>query len=297
MQTRTKEASAANARALFDADSRFAELYNRESFLFSHALGRTGLFELPSLIELARRRPCTAQYAYWSRGSVNVRDRWETNEARSRSLDEAIGGIAQNDSLVMLKRVEQDAVLGPVLKQLFSEIMGAVGSKMSEDVIIGRGTILIASPHRITAYHLDADVNFLFQVKGDKQFNVFDQTNRAVISEEELERYFCGDPNGAQFNETRQAAARAYSLGAGMGVHIPSTAPHWARNSADVSVALSVNFDLKSIMRLGQVYRMNAKLRRLGMRPTAPGYGVWRDEVKRFTLASLSRLRGREDTQ
>ena len=54
-------------------------------------------------------------------------------------------------------------------------IMRLAGPAMAEDVLVGRATILIASPHRITAYHIDQDLNYLLQIAGDKSFSVFDQ--------------------------------------------------------------------------------------------------------------------------
>lgn len=277
--------------AIERSDQRFSELCNRASFTFPHTLSGNPLFSLQSLIELSQRQPVNPTYAYRSNGPVGVTDRWEKGNAGSLSVADTIAGIAHNDSLVMLKHVEEDSVFGPLLQQIFDDLLESAGPRVRDDVIVRRGTILIASPGRITAYHLDADMNFLFQVAGNKTISVFDQTDRAVVSEAELERYFCGDYNGAQYAESRQARAKSYDLGPGTGVHIPWTAPHWAKNSTDVSVALSVNFDLKSLVRLGRIYQMNGKLRRLGSNPIPPGRSMLRDCAKlaaygAFTVAS-----------
>jgi len=34
--------------------------------------------------------------------------------------------------------------------------------------------LLIASPRRVTSYHMDSNTNFLFQLHGDKRLTVFD---------------------------------------------------------------------------------------------------------------------------
>jgi hypothetical protein len=163
---------------------------------------------------------------------------------------------------------------------------------MTRDAILGRGTILIASPQRITGYHLDADVNFLFQVKGDKAIDVFDGTRPDVVSIAELETYFSGDQSAAKYLEGKQKHATRYDLKPGLGVHIPCLSPHWAQNSSSVSVALSVNFDLKSIARLGSLYRMNARLRRLGANPRPPGTSKLRDQVKLASIAAVTAAKG-----
>jgi hypothetical protein len=48
-------------------------------------------------------------------------------------------------------------------------------------------------------------------------------------------------------------------------------------------VALSLNYDLRSIQRSGRIYAINRRLRRLGIEPTPPGISVWRDRTKLTT--------------
>jgi hypothetical protein len=277
---------------LEDSERRFSDFYNRASFLFEHGLKDHPLFELDSLVQLSARRPPSEEFAYWSYGSVKVRDGWNTNLLQKRSLQETIEGISVNDSLVMLKRVELDPVFAPVLLPILSGLQSLVGPTMQRDVVIGRATILVASPRRITSYHIDSDINYLFQVSGDKKLSVFDHTNRRVLSEPELERYFSGDVNGAQFDDSKQPFAKTYDLRAGYGVHIPCTAPHWAQNLDRPSVALSINFDLRSMLRKGRVYRMNHKLRRVGVTPREPGRSDWRDQLKVASESMLSLASG-----
>lgn len=162
---------------------------------------------------------------------------------------------------------------------------------MRRDVIVGRTTILIASPRRITAYHMDADTNFLMQVVGDKTISVFDQTDRTHVTEDEFERYHNGDANGAVFNTARQDAATTYDLRAGCGIHIPSTAPHWAQNRGSVSVALSFNYDLRSVQQTARIYSMNRRLRRFGIDPAPPGRSAWRDRMKLTTAQAIETAR------
>lgn len=272
-------------------DQQFTRNYNRASFLFQHALTENPLFELDKLAELATRFSEHRERLYFSSGRGTVQDRWNGDGGTGNSVAQAIASIAERDSLIMLKRVELDPEFGPLVQNLLSAIVDAVGPQMRDDVIIGRGTVLIASPHRITSYHLDADVNWLFQVRGDKTIHVYDQMDRTLVTNEELENYFAGDPNGAVFRENRIDDAIKYDLLAGRGVHIPCGAPHWAMNRDTPSVALSVNFDLKSMQRLGRIYRLNSRLRRIGVKPIGPGLLPWRDRLKLAALAGLDAVR------
>lgn len=276
--------------ATSDPQQPFAQSYNRTSFMFRHGLSGHPLFQLPSLIELARRQGDRPGYAYWSNGAVDVSDRWEKGVSE-RSLTNTIADIAGNDSLVMLKHTEQDRVFGPVLTKLLSRLVALSGEAMRRDMIVGRTTILIASPRRITTYHMDADTNFLLQVAGDKMISVFDQTDRTHVTEDELERYHAGDANGAVFKTARQDAATIYDLRGGCGIHIPSTAPHWAQNRDSVSVALSFNYDLRSVRQTARIYSLNRRLRRLGIDPAPPGRSAWRDRMKLTTADVIETAR------
>jgi hypothetical protein len=274
-----------------DSSDTFSRRYNRCSFMFEHGLREHPLFQLQSLLDVARRQGDRPGFAYWSNGTVDVTDRWEKGANKHQSLLDTIAGIAENNSLVILKHTEQDPVLGPAVTTLLTRMVELSGDRMRDDVIVGRATILIASPRRITAYHMDEDTNFLLQLFGDKTISVFDQTDRTLVTEENLERFHGGDLNAAIYDSARQSHSKTYDLRAGCGIHVPFTAPHWAQNGAQVSVALSLNYDLHSMKRRAQIFSLNRRLRQLGVVPTPPGISRWRDSVKLTTSKTIGALR------
>ncbi len=269
---------------LDDPGGHFANHYNRQHFKFDHGLDGHPLFALDSLRALARRMPDHGD-TYWSNGPVEVTAGWETGRDGRLSLDDTIAHIRDNNSLVILKHVEQDPVFAPLLQRFLGRVVELAGPRMRDDVVVGEVLVLISSPGRLTPYHIDAETNFLVQVAGDKTFCLFDGSDRTLLGHDELERFFAGDHSGARYRAERQGDATMYELRAGDAVHIPSFAPHWARNHDSVSVALSVNYELRSILQLGRVYRMNHLLRRAGLAPAPPGVSPWRDRIK---LASAS---------
>ena len=107
--------------------------------------------------------------------------------------------------------------------------------------------ILIASPHRITSipHRLGRELP-VAESRGDKFFAVFDQTDRTLITDEELERYFNGDESAACFKPDRQTEATAHDLQAGFGVHVPWHGAALGAQRRQVSIAVSCNFDLAS---------------------------------------------------
>jgi hypothetical protein len=276
---------------LSDPDGQFPLHYNRSTFMFRHGLSGHPLLQLSSLIDLADR---LEKYdgCYWSNGPANVTDRWEKGTDRRQSLRKTIENIEDNNSLVILKFGVHDPIVGPLFRELLTTIMRLAGERMLEDVLVGRVNILIASPYRITNYHIDSDVNYLLQVAGDKTVAVFDQTDRTLITDEELERYFKGDESAACFKSDRQTEGTAHDLHAGFGVHVPCMAPHWAHNREHVSIALSCCFDLASVQRLGLVYKTNYRLRSLGIRPRSPRDETWSNGAKLLGARTAAAMRG-----
>jgi hypothetical protein len=130
------------------------------------------------------------------------------------------------------------------------------------------------------------------QVAGDKSFSVFDQNDRMLTTDEELERYFGGDDSAACLKTDRQSEATVYDLRAGSGVHVPCMAPHWARNGEQISIAVSCNFDLASVQRLSLIYKTNGRLRSLGIRPRSPRDRSWSNDAKALGARTVIAMRG-----
>lgn len=276
---------------LCDPDGQFPLHYNRSHFIFPHGLSGHPFLQLPSLIDLSDR---LAKYdgCYWSNGSVDVTDRWDKGTDHRNSLRETLENIEFNNSLVILKYVMRDSVVGPFFQDVLATLIQLSGPRMARDVLVGRATILIASPRRITTYHIDQDLNYLLQIEGDKSFAVFDQNDRTLTTDEELERYFSGDDSAAGFRPSRQQEAKVYDLCAGMGVHVPCMAPHWARNGDKISIAVSCNYDLASVQRLSLVYKANRRLRGLGVLPSSPRDETWGNGAKLWGAKTLIGMRG-----
>ena len=262
--------------------------YNRKSFLFEHDIHENRLFDLDRLEELVCREPELTRTAYCSGAPASVTDPWAAGAPSPETVRDAVHEVATNNSLIMLRHIEHSVSIGPVLREFMEQVVAAVGPVLRNDIKTSRATLLIASPRRITSYHLDSNTNFLYQIHGDKRLSVFDPGDRTLVTPEELEGYYSGNISAARYKPERQADAKIYDLHAGSAVHIPSHAPHWAQNLDSVSVALSINFDLHSIERAGRIHRLNGRLRRLGFIPQAPGGSPWRDEIK-LGMSALNR--------
>ncbi len=276
---------------LFQDDQKliFAANYNRACFMFDHVLHLNPIFDLDNLATLTARLPPDSVYS--SVGTAEVGGGWNQGQDRRRSVPDIVRSIADANALVMLKSVDRDPEFGPVFRQVVTELATQVGEQLIQDLDHGRATLLISSPHRVTAYHIDAEVNYLLQIRGQKMFYVFDGRDRTLLTHAELEAFYGGDSNAARYRDDRQDSATACAMVPGKGAHVPVNAPHWVRNGDSVSVSLSVNFDLRSNRRVSTVYRVNHRLRRAGLSPVAPGVSPWRDKLKVAAFDGAARAR------
>jgi hypothetical protein len=260
----------------------FVENFNTKCFMFEHSLHRSSLFDLPNLVELSKRVPD----AFYSTTDDSVEDGWKSPEAR-RSLPETLATIGESNSLVLLKGLAHDPEFGPVFRDVLRDVEDAVGDVLRSDIAEARATLVISSPRRVTPYHIDAEVNFLLQLRGEKIVNIFDPSDRTLLTDLELEAFFAGDVNAAKYKKERQHDAYVFDFVPGTGLHLPILAPHWTLNGDSVSVAISVNCSLHSNARMAKIYKLTRKLRSRGLVPLSPGVSPWRDRVKLAVVEGL----------
>lgn len=275
------EVISANSAALFP------EQFNQHSFQFEHHLANHPLFELPRLLALGKKLSATPENIYFNAGKIAIGQRFDESPTGTLTLEQTLERIEAADSWVVLKHTEEDPEYGALYRTMIAEVEKALGRSLAGQYRALEGIILITSPGRVTSYHVDSECNFLFQIRGHKEFSVFDQNDRAVLPETDIETYYNGDHNGAKYREEFKDRATLYRMSPGTAVHVPVLAPHFARNTGNVSVSLSFNFELLAHDRLANVYRFNHLLRRAGWQPQPPGQSAWRDTAKRVALKGV----------
>ncbi len=269
--------------------SNFRENFNSSHFMFSHNLAGHPLFSIPRLVELANTMLSQGRtnkiQSYISK--VPVEQKWNQRPG-IKQINEAIAHIGESDSWVMLEDVQVDPEYAALVNQIITELETLTGKPLRKQMTWLGAYIFIGSPNSITPYHIDSELNFLFQIQGEKDMSLFNQNDRSVLSEEEIEKFYVGDLNVANYREENQSKARVYHLQPGKGLHHPILAPHWAKNNNNVSVALSILFYLRPYDLKARIYQVNSYLRRLGLEPTPPGKSALKDRLKIFALSLLS---------
>ena len=269
----------------------FQSKFNRASFQIMHLLSSHPLFQLTELMGLAKRTAETRpRHFYYDAGQVRVNQRWDEIPKSGFSVDEVLRRIEECGAWIVLKRAQEDPAYRVLLDHGLAELAELTGQDLEPLIKQKDIIIFITSPKRITTYHIDRECNWILQIHGTKTLHVFDQKDREVLPEVEIERFWAVDNNAPVYKPKLQHRAISYKLAPGVGVHVPVNAPHWVENDDNVSVTLSVNFQFKDSLR-ANVYRANYFLRRLGFKPSPPGASTIRDTTKNAIMAGGVRLR------
>jgi hypothetical protein len=278
-------------RYLFDEEAdEFRKNFNRNTFSFRHRLAGHPLFETARLIELARtcaKHPqARKDEVYFDAGDVKIDQRWDHTDRPELSAEEVLERIHTSGAWMMIRRAELVDEYRIILEDCMKEIGDLLGIDLAEVMMVKNAIVFITSPRRITSYHIDRECNFLLQISGEKALSVFDKTDRVVLPDVEIERYWALDNNAALYKPEYQNRAHVHRMTPGDGAHIPVNAPHWVQNGDSPSVSLSINFEFKGRTR-SDVYRANFFLRLLGLKPTPPGQSQLKDATKRLALPAL----------
>lgn len=272
-------------KSLWANEEVFRDHFDQVPFLLAHNLSDHPLFELARLVKLAQLVKGDSNNVVYDAGEVRVEDRWNQRPPKQYTLEEAMERIDCTGAWVILKHAEQDPEYKALMETIMSDIQRMSKKNLRKTTKNLEAQIMLTSPGRITPYHLDNECNVLLQIKGEKDIYIFDQADREVLTEVELERFWVGDWNAGEYKMRCQQRARAFHLAPGEAVHIPVNAPHWVRNDANISISLSINFEWKNEL-VPNVYRANFFLRRLGVQPKPPGQSRVSDSLKRTAIAA-----------
>ena len=269
----------------------FDNYFNRLPFMIRHNLARHELFSLPRLIELAQALP--ADRVEYNSGKIPVSQDPALTPRNGLSVAETIRRIEECQSWLVLKNVEHNPAYRALLNACLDEIQPYT-EKLAPRMYRREAYIFISSPGSVTPFHLDNEYNFLLQVRGEKEISQFDRSDRSVISETDLEKFYTGGHRNLTYKDEYQAKAKVFTLKPGDGLHFPVAAPHWVKNGNAVSISFSITFRNPQSEHREMVYCVNSKLRQYGLSPTPVGISPWRDSLKFNALRGWRKFADRQ---
>jgi hypothetical protein len=280
--------------------NRFRDNVDVRSYRIEHELSEHPLLQLDGLVELAQRLPVEQREYVFAKQEFGTHEDLahyrHAGEFRDLSTEQMIRGIETENRVIVLRNVESDPVYGRFVNECLDDLKEQIESVTG--AISGRESfIFISPPHAYTPFHYDPEQNFFLQVRGQKQFAIYDVADRDVMPETAIERFYAEDKISKcepKFFDRHQM----YDLEPGDGVYVPVTAPHWVRTLDEVSISISINFRSPSSIRRARVCRANRMLRKMGRSPApvSPQADAFADRVKSGLLgvpAGLRRALGR----
>ena len=275
----------------------FKSNFNLHPFKFNHTLHRSGLFEIPRIVELAKRMIgkngdyCALNFRHGTIGRKFGDDPEDTKLSatqRSEQLDETVSHLGENSTWIKLVRVQNyDSDYAEVLNAITCELESLSDFPLRKDMTWVTMTLLLSSPNITTPFHIDHETNFLFQLQGTKDVCLFPATDRELVPDQEIERYYSGDFSAAFYRQEMQDRGTVFRLTPGEVVHHPPLAPHWVKNGDNISVSISINYCMKSLEKRARVYQANYFLRKMGLKPVSPGLSPLRDSLKWRVISTM----------
>lgn len=255
-------------------------------FAVKHNLADNPLFEISRLLELQKALPQDRTLYY--PGDVEVNTDRKTIPATGLTPEETIRQIRDCKSWMAVRNVELDPIYRGLVEQTLESAQPMLRNA-APGMARPQGWIFITSPRSISPFHFDPEHNFLLQIRGTKVIHVFDPSDRTIVSEEDLERYYAsgGLMGKLEYREEFRQKGITFVMKPGDGVYIPVMAPHWVKVEDEVSVSFSITYYSDEIVRRDRVYRLNARMRRLGITPAPYGRYPLRDGLKHSVIASL----------
>lgn len=261
----------------------------------THSLQDHPLLQLESLVELSKRLPPLQREYVFAKQEFGTHEKGGHYEHAGSfadlSTEEMILNLESQNRVIVLRNVETDEIYGKlvheVLDQLQSQIEAVTGPISDRESFI-----FVSPPRAYTPFHYDPEQNFFLQIRGRKDFAVYDVADRNVMPEVALEEFLAHStrtPCPPEFFGRHQV----FELAPGQGVYVPTTAPHWVRTLDEISISISINFRTPSSIRRHRVCRFNRLLRRAGIKPqpVSPRANTPRELVKSNLIEVPARLK------
>jgi len=257
--------------------------FPNEIFKISHNLPDNSLFHLDNLVELAKSLP--SEQIEWNAGDASISQDPTKTPANGLSPEETVRNIEQCKSWLVLKNIQSDERYNEVLRECLNEVEEITGTRVT-GVSDHAGFVFISSPQSVTPFHMDPEHNFLLQLRGSKTLQVFDQRDRSIIAEQQIENTYYGTKphRNLEFNDSQSKKGKTITIDQGEAIHIPIHAPHWVKNGNAVSISFSITFSSDQSRKAVRVHSLNARLRSKGISPRDVGRSPLVDNTKDLAM-------------
>jgi hypothetical protein len=261
------------------ANEALRRVFPLKPFVIRHKLAGHPLLTLPRIAQLAAELP--RDLIEYNSGNVAIDQ--DPDAIASVDLDpvEVVKRIETAGAWMVLKRVEQSAEYRALLEDTLKSVARARGFNSLLDAGFEQveGFLFVSSPNSTTPFHLDSEDNFFVHIHGEKFFTIFDNSDRAIVSDDEIERSMTRHRN-LKYDERFAPRGQEFHLFAGDGCFVPYQWPHWVRTADSHSISLAITWKTREVRRLNDLHFFNSMLRGIGLPQPPPGRQPLRDALK-----------------
>lgn len=248
-------------------------------FPIRHKLSGHPLLSLPRIAELAAELP--RDLIEYNSGKVAISQ--DPDAIPSVDLDpvDIVKRIETAGAWIVLKRIETSPHYRMLLEDTLLSVARARGCNSLLDAGFEQieGFLFVSSPNSTTPFHLDSEDNFFVHIHGEKFFTIFDNTDRAIVADDEIERSMTKHRN-LRYDESFAPRGEEFHLFAGDGCYVPYQWPHWVRTSDIYSISMAITWKTRRVRRLNDLHFFNSMLRDIGFPQQPPGREPLRDALK-----------------
>lgn len=266
----------------------FARCYPEIPHLLDHTLGDHPLFELEALARLAEGLPAHAVEYNAADQPIGVSGK---PEPTGIPIGQTIRAIADTGSWAVLKNIEQVPAYAELLHSLLDELRPLIEARTGA-MLNPQGFVFVTSPGGVTPYHFDPEHNILLQLRGSKTMTQFPAGDTRYAADSVHEGYHTGGARELHWNDDLADGGSEFPLGPGKALFVPVMAPHFVRSGPAPSVSLSITWRSEWSFAEADARAFNAALRRIGLRPAAPGRWPHRNRAKALGWRLLRKLQG-----
>lgn len=256
--------------SVFDAAARekFADAYPETPHIVSHNLRDHPLLTIAALAELGERLPTNS--VEYNQGDLPVGIDPDHVQANGLTIGETIRNAQTSGSWAVLKNIEQIPEYRILLLDLLGELKPCIEIKTGK-MLMPQGFIFVSSPNAVTPYHFDPEHNILLQLTGSKVMTQFPAGDPLYAPDQTHEGYHTGGHRNLVWQDELAHGGTQWPLRAGQGLFVPVMAPHHVKNGPAVSISLSITWRSDWSFAEADARAFNGLLRKLGVKPKAPG--------------------------
>jgi hypothetical protein len=275
--------------AIFDATARqlFAANYPEVPHTLTHNLRDHSLLNIEALALLGEALPPAS--VEYNKGDLPVGIDPSLVPPNGLSIGDTIRMVETSGSWAVLKNIEQVPEYERLLLGLLTELKPHIEEKTGS-MLKPQGYIFVSSPNAVTPYHFDPEHNILLQLHGTKVMTQFPAGNAHFAPDETHEGYHTGGHRNLVWDDELAAGGTEWPLKPGEALFVPVMAPHHVKNGPAVSISLSITWRSDWSFAEADARAFNGVLRKIGVRPRAPGRFPDQNKAKALAWRAIRKL-------